>query len=125
MHLVSSRAEVLSVLVLAASATAQAPNYHHVDWAIVSTFTGSKTLQMDVYLPPHATAPPPVVLFVHGGGWSSGSIDDQRKFLGLLLDRGVALAATSYRFSQEAIFPAQVHDVKGAVRFLRSHAGEL
>lgn len=114
-----------AVVVLAGASAAQAPKYHHVDWAVVPTIAGTKTLELNLYLPAHASAPVPVVLFVHGGGWSSGSPDDERKFLDLLLDQGVGLATTSYRFSQEAIFPAQVHDVKGAVRFLRSHASEL
>src|SRR5437660_11126216 len=99
----SFRTRALAVLVLAASAATQAPNYHHLDWASVPTVTGTKTLQMDVYLTPHASTPVPVVLFVHGGGWSSALIDDQRKLLSRLPDRGAALAPTSYRFSQEAI----------------------
>ena len=65
----------------------------------------------------------PVVLFVHGGAWVSGdnnletSGSEQIKALMELRHKGITIAATTYRFSNEAIFPAQIHDVKAAIRF--------
>ena len=43
---------------------------------------------------------------------------------GRLVARGYVVASIGYRLSQEAIFPAQIEDVKAAVRWLRAHAGE-
>lgn len=62
----------------------------------------------------------PLVIWVHGGGWAGGSRDDPPGQE--LLDRGFATASISYRFSDEAVFPAQIHDVKAAIRFLRANA---
>lgn len=72
----------------------------------------------------------PVVLFVHGGAWVSGnnnidqSDSEQIKAIMELRECGVTIAAPSYRFSFEEIFPAQIHDVKAAIRFLKAHAAE-
>lgn len=62
----------------------------------------------------------PLVIWVHGGGWQAGSrvYPPGRE----LLDRGFATASIGYRFSDEAVFPAQIHDVKAAIRFLRGNA---
>jgi len=65
----------------------------------------------------------PVVVYVHGGGWRAGSRADV-PVMGLL-DYGVAVASVDYRRSTRAPFPAQIHDIKAAIRFLRAKAGEL
>jgi len=78
-----------------------------------------KDLMLDLYLPEEAENPP-LVLWIHGGGWSGGN----KKWCHVkwLTDHGFAVASTSYRLSQHAKFPAQIHDVKAAVRWLRAHA---
>lgn len=67
-----------------------------------------------------------MVVFVHGGAWRSGSKDDPSVLnLGMeLVRRGYALASVEYRLSGRATFPAQIVDVKAAVRWLRARAGE-
>ncbi len=68
----------------------------------------------------------PLVIHVHGGAFANG---DQRdtQLLPMLtaLKRGYAVASVQYRRSREALFPAQLYDVKAAVRYLRAHAQEL
>jgi acetyl esterase/lipase len=83
---------------------------------------GEKRLLLDLYLPEPAAAPLPVVVWVHGGAWRGGS-KDQTPALPLLR-HGYAVASISYRLSQEARFPAQIHDCKAAIRWLRAHARE-
>ena len=62
------------------------------------------------------------MIWIHGGGWSSG---DKACPPGLgLLSRGYVVASINYRLSREAIFPAQIYDCKAAVRFLRAHAAQ-
>ncbi len=62
------------------------------------------------------------MVWVHGGGWETGSRQD---FPGRpLVARGYAVASLGYRLSQDATYPAQIEDVKAAVRWLRAHAGE-
>jgi acetyl esterase/lipase len=65
---------------------------------------------------------PPLVVFIHGGGWKAGSYKNCST--SWLTESGFAVASISYRLSQVAVFPAQIHDCKGAVRWLRAHAGE-
>jgi acetyl esterase/lipase len=76
--------------------------------------------KLDVYVP-KGDGPFPLVLWVHGGAWQGGSKDGGNAALGLLT-QGYAVASTNYRLSQHAAFPAQIHDVKAAVRFLRANA---
>jgi acetyl esterase/lipase len=83
---------------------------------------GSVTLMIDIYKPTGVTTPTPTVLWIHGGGWQAGTYNNVPAFLGPLLQQGISIASARYRLSGEAIFPAQVHDVKGAVRFLRANS---
>jgi acetyl esterase/lipase len=71
---------------------------------------------LDFYLPEEVGAPP-LVLFIHGGGWKGGS--RARCQLAWLAEEGYAVASIDYRLSDEALFPAQIHDCKGALRWLR------
>jgi len=101
----------------------------HVEFA---NYAGYRPLQLDLYL--HAdraqAKPRPLVIWVHGGGWSrgdarqSGAFTDWPGVLAMLAARGYVVASVDYRLSGEAKFPAQVQDVKAAIRFLRSKAGE-
>src|SRR5687768_14432229 len=84
--------------------------------------TGSVTLAVDIYKPAGVTTPTPVVLWIHGGGWQNGTYNNVPAFLAPLLQQGISVASARYRLSGEAIFGAQIHDVKGAVRFLRANA---
>lgn len=81
-----------------------------------------KELFLDLYLPEKGEEPWPVILWVHGGAWRTG---DKGHFghWAEFARRGYAVASINYRLSQEAIFPAQIHDCKAAVRWLRANAG--
>lgn len=82
---------------------------------------GEHKLLLDLFLPTHATKPP-LVLYIHGGGWRGGS--RKGPFPLFLAREGYAVASIDYRLSSVAVFPAQIFDCKGAVRWLRAHAGE-
>lgn len=75
------------------------------------------SLKLDLYRPVNASSPP-LVVWVHGGAWRAGSKDSMP--LGELVRRGFAIASVDYRLSPVAKFPAQVHDCKAAIRFLRA-----
>lgn len=79
------------------------------------------SLKLDLHRPEREK--PPLVVYVHGGAWRAGSRDDV-PVLGLL-DHGFAIASVDYRLSTQARFPAQIHDIKAAIRFLRAKAEEL
>ena len=79
-------------------------------------------LEADVYLPEGSGAPPPAIIWIHGGGWRYGNrlvSPDLRRFFAA---RGFAMVAIDYRLSRVARFPAQIEDVRAAVRWLRSAA---
>jgi CubicO group peptidase (beta-lactamase class C family)/dienelactone hydrolase len=75
-------------------------------------------LLLDLYLPEEEN--PPLVVFIHGGGWKGGS--KAGCHVKWLTEHGYAVASVSYRLTDKAIFPAQVHDCKGAIRWLRANA---
>ena len=78
----------------------------------------------DLYKPRAATQAPALVVWVHGGGWRSGSKENVNQALRLVC-RGYAVASIDYRLSDEATLPSQAHDVKAAVRNLRANAAAL
>jgi len=87
--------------------------------------------RLDLYLPA-GRGPYPLVVFIHGGAWafgdkamrlgSRGGYGDLRR---TLYAQGYAVASVRYRFVKEARFPAQLYDVKAAVRYLRANARRL
>ncbi len=79
--------------------------------------------KLDVFTPA-ATAPFPVVVLIHGGGWSQGDKQVYRNgtVLVSLLARGYAVIAINYRLSGVAKYPAQIQDVKAAIRWVKSNA---
>ncbi|HWU57809.1 MAG TPA: alpha/beta hydrolase [Microbacteriaceae bacterium] len=84
-------------------------------------------LCLDLYRPTDAAFERmPLVVYLHGGGWSTGSkSDDANERVAALAAHGVVVAAVDYRLAPTAVFPAQLHDVKGALRWLRAHAETL
>ncbi len=82
---------------------------------------GRRALQLDMHLPESGTVRPAVVL-VHGGGWRSGYRENLTPLANALAERGFVVANISYRLAPEAQFPAAIHDVKAAIRWLREHA---
>ncbi len=74
-------------------------------------------LKLDLYLPPEAKNPP-LIVWVHGGAWRAGS--KNKMPLTDLVREGFAVASVDYRLSPVAKFPAAIHDIKGAIRFLRA-----
>ena len=80
---------------------------------------GGQSLKLDLYLPAKQKNAA-LVIWIHGGGWRNGT--KEKCFITWLPEHGYAMASISYRLSNIAKFPAQLHDCKGAVRWLRAHA---
>lgn len=86
---------------------------------------GGRELRCNVYRPPEQRSGAPSVLLVHGGGWASGDRSQLHGY-GILLGRlGYVCVASEYRLTGEATWPAQMHDVKAALRWMRASAGDL
>lgn len=87
---------------------------------------GGVELKMDIYFPKNTTGITPLVVFIHGGGWSKG---DKGRGHGMtefpaLLEAGFTIASLNYRLAPEYKFPAMLEDVKCAIRFFRANADE-
>lgn len=87
----------------------------------VPTATGTRELVLDLYRPVTGDEACPLVIYIHGGGWCTGT-QYRPPSKPRLFDEGFAVAAITYRFSGEAPFPACLHDCKLMVRWLRAHA---
>ena len=81
-----------------------------------------KALLLDVFIPEDAKGKLPMIVWIHGGGWVSGNKENPPTLM--FLRKGYAVASINYRLSPVAPFPAQIHDCKAAIRFLRAKAPE-
>lgn len=91
---------------------------------LVYASVGGRELHLDVFRPREAAGDMPALLFIHGGGWSSGDRSMEVPLALALAARGFVTATVEYRLSPEARYPAAVRDLKAAVRWLRAHAAE-
>lgn len=92
---------------------------------VIYSRAGGEELKMDVYSPTNTAGRSlPVVLYVHGGGWQTGTKNMLPMMPGPseLLRRGYLVVAINYRLAPKHKFPAMLEDAKCAVRFLRAHA---
>jgi acetyl esterase/lipase len=88
--------------------------------------TGSPAQTLDIYLPATGVSPYPVILAIHGGGFLRGDKQDEQITPMLqALTRGYAVVPIDYRLSSEAKFPAQINDVKAAIRWVRANAARF
>ena len=100
-----------AVFLITSSLSAQSTN-NNLEYARI----GDRALSLDLHLPKEKN--PPVIVYVHGGAWRGGTKADVP--IGKMLEHGFAITSVDYRLSPEAPFPAQIHDIKAAIRFLRA-----
>jgi acetyl esterase/lipase len=92
-------------------------------WLDVSYAAKSPSQKLDIYLPDEGDGPFPVIVSIHGGAFKGGDKGDGQVNAMLEgLKRGYAVVSVNYRLSGEAIFPAQIYDVKAAIRWIRANA---
>lgn len=104
--------------------------HHGVEFASIE---GYRPLLLDLYVPPSGLSSGATIVYLHGGGWAVGT---RRRFgrafvgwsptpLDRLAREGFVIATVDYRLSGEARFPAQLRDVKAAIRWVRGNAPAL
>lgn len=82
---------------------------------------GNDRQMLDLYIPTAAKGPLPVIVWFYGGGWLAGDksgLWDEPRYTG----SGYAVVGANYRYSSQAVFPAQIEDCKAVIRFLRAQA---
>jgi len=106
----------LAAMAMLAPAAEEPRNFKDLVYAKV----GDKTLALDLHLP-SSVSHPPLVVFAHGGAWTTGN---KSQYPAFLVDRGFAVASLDFRSSTDARFPADVFDIKAGIRFLRAKAAQ-
>jgi acetyl esterase/lipase len=104
--------------------------HHGVEFASIEGF---RPLLLDLYQPTSASASGAAIVYLHGGGWAVGTRRRMGRALASwspsalerLAHAGFVVATVDYRLSGEAQFPAQLHDVKAAIRWVRGNATHL
>lgn len=121
-RLAAARLGLIVLVLLAANGTLAAADSNDVrqEDVVYAEVDGNK-LPLRLFIPTDVKNPP-LVVYIHGGSWRAGSYKSCE--LATLTEQGFAVASIEYRFTNVAIFPAQIHDCKGAVRWLRANAGK-
>ena len=89
---------------------------------VVYSKVGDNELKLDIARPAEGDGPFPAVFVIHGGAWRQGNKSDTRPALAEFAKRGYVAVSPQYRFCPKERFPAQVHDAKAAVRWIKAHA---
>ncbi|MBL9132556.1 MAG: alpha/beta hydrolase [Verrucomicrobiaceae bacterium] len=115
---------LLTLLAFVSLSCAQTPDFRVLK---DQDYTGAKNERqmLDLYLPKEKPAKPlPLVVYIHGGGWEGGAKQPPGVLLHFIRESRYIGASLNYRLTNEASWPAQIHDVKAAIRWLRGHAAE-
>ncbi|WP_165223427.1 alpha/beta hydrolase [Aquisphaera insulae] len=91
---------------------------------IIFSEPGGESLRLDLARPASGDGPFPAVICIHGGGFSGGRREDYDDLCRKFARRGYVAVTIDYRLAPRHRWPAQIHDVKAAVRWVRAHAGE-
>ncbi len=91
---------------------------------LVHSSPGGQDLALDLALPAAESQPTPGVVCIHGGGWQAGRREDLRALIADLARCGYAAASVSYRFAPDHPWPAQLDDVRAALRWMRTEGAK-
>lgn len=106
-------------ILLAVPTQAQAQGAPVIKDVVYATVDGMD-LALDLYMPAGVQSPP-LLVWVHGGAWSRGNKDTVPS---QFVENGFATASLDFRQTTDAPFPANVHDIKAGIRYLRAKASE-
>ena len=109
---------LLSILVLAPVALPVQTDREYRD--VIYAKVDGRDLGLDIHMPAEVSNPP-LLVWIHGGAWRSGT---KAQVPPIFVKNGIATASVDFRQSTDARFPAQVHDIKAAIRFLRARAAD-
>jgi acetyl esterase/lipase len=120
------RRATIVLALMACSGSARGEGEGKVETAYDLTYTkvGDRELKLDLARPAEGDGPFPAVFVIHGGAWRAGDKKGHRDLIDRFAQHGYVAISPQYRFCPDETFPAQVHDVKAAVRWLKAHAGE-
>ena len=116
---------MLSIMALAQPPGFQMPPMPQPDFADIN-YAGDDLdgHKLDIYLPKDGKEKHPLIVVIYGSAWFSNNFKNAA-YMSLgkpLTDAGYAVATINHRSSNEAKYPAQINDVKGAIRYLRANS---
>ncbi len=120
----------LATLVLL-TALAPSPGLLAADPAVSTSYDVAYTtadgteLRLDIAQPAMGAGPFPAILVIHGGAWHEGGREENHRAIADFARHGYVAVSPQYRFCPQSVFPAQLEDMKAAVKFLRANAGSL
>lgn len=95
-------------------------------WLDIQYASFSPSQKLDVYLPEEGDGPFPVILNIHGGGFAIGDKRDIHLLSFLQgINHGYAVVSVNYRLSGESTFPAAIHDIKAAIRWIKANGKDF
>ncbi|MBT3663312.1 MAG: alpha/beta hydrolase [Candidatus Marinimicrobia bacterium] len=100
------------------------PNTIAASQDIIYKKTDQRQLKLDIFKNKSLSKPAPLIIFIHGGSWTKGDKKDYFAYCLPYAEKGYVTASLSYRFSQEAIFPAALEDIICGIRWLKKHSDE-
>lgn len=118
-------AALLAALAFPAAHSQPAPDDVTVERGVEYSKAGGESLQLNLARPKAGAGPFPAVVCIHGGGFRAGKRESYDALTAKLAQRGYIAATVSYRLAPKHQFPAAVHDVKAAVRWVRANAAKL
>ncbi|MES2604192.1 MAG: alpha/beta hydrolase [Pseudomonadota bacterium] len=121
MERITAASRLFAMLILLCGSTAMAQDSKIITDVVFASVDG-KELKLDLYLPAANNAA--LVVYVHGGAWRAGDKGAGANVAKALAQEGFAVASLDFRQSTEAPFPANLHDIKAGIRFLRAKAAE-
>ena len=113
-------AVMITMAIGAYPSSASAPQFDVEMKTLTYASRGGQDLVLDLYLPQKARGRLPVIVFLHGGGWSGGTRTTGPDFKRFFAQDGFAVASIEYRLTPSITFPSNVEDVKTAIRWLRA-----
>ena len=124
---IATIATILLAMIVTSNVRGQRPRPFPSDLELIRDIKfgtgGERPLTMHIVRPRKpASDKLPVFVWIHGGGWQSGNHEQGIGRLIQMAREGFVSASIEYRLSGEASFPAQIHDCKCAIRYLRAHA---
>ena len=90
-------------------------------WSMNRSKTISGSVSTTKY---QSIGPQPTIVWIHGGGWISGSKEHARGYFKLLAAQGYNVVSVQYQFAPQAIYPSQLHQIDQALEFITQHAAE-
>lgn len=118
---------LIPLILLACTLSACAAPPENVDFQPDITYAtvAGEELKLNLSRPKDAKGALPCVIVIHGGAWRAGNRNGHNDITWKLAQRGYVSATISYRFCPKHTAPAQLQDVKAAVRFLRANADKF